>query len=414
MKLPYALGLDEKVVDEHSEEMGSYLWGRIQSDRDGGNAVMLAGLREAKGKSIPADELYEWCSNQDRQWWVGFKRKTFGLDKIYEKPFECPRKVEGLSAPVVREGALAEAGMKPDAAEKIDAACREWAADSDQEFTVCVVRHGVIVLNKGYGMRDGKPMTADARSWMASITKIMSASLMMQFIDQGFVGQEDTVEQFLPQFRGIKVKRPLTVRHLFTHTNGLEWVSGWDTDHDLEEKVAESYPLLNVGEDYRYNGIGFAIGGKIMEVISGEALPTLYKRHLLRPLGCTNTRVMDTAGSAMSTPLDMARIGQMLLNKGSYGDMRFFSEETFAKMLPQRLTPLIGRETAREYGMGCVWYKDSGLGDGVFGHGAASSAVLRICPELDMVIVVCRNRGGTNQDKYQSRFFRTVTEGIEK
>jgi CubicO group peptidase (beta-lactamase class C family) len=104
----------------------------------------------------------------------------------------------------------------------------------------------------------------------------------------------------------------------------------------------------------------------------------------------------------------------MLLNRGAYGDMRFFNEETFQKMLPQNLTPLIGRKTAREYGMGTVWYRDEGLGNGVFGHGAASSAVLRICQDHDMVIVICRNRGGTNQDKYQKRFFRTVVEGIEK
>lgn len=414
VKLPLILGLDAKVVDEHSEEIGGYLWQLMMGDDHGGNAVLLAGLEEAKGKSIPADELYEWCDNQDRQWWVGFKRKMLGLDKVYDKPFECPRKVEGLNAAVVHEGTLAEAGMKPDAAEKIDAVCTEWAANSDQEFAVCVVRHGVIVLNKGYGMREGKPLAADERSWMASITKIMSASLMMEFIDQGLVSQDDAVDKFLPQFRGIKVKKPLTLAHLYTHTNGLEWVNGWDTDHDLEYKVAEAYPLLKVGREYKYNGMGFAIGGKIMETISGEALPLFYKRHLLRPLGCTNTRVIDTAGSAFSTPLDMARIGQMLLNKGAYGDMRFFGEETFAKMLPRPLTPLIGHETTQEYGMGCVWYKDSGLGEGVFGHNAASSAVLRICPEYDMVIVVCRNRGGTNQDKYQSSFFKTIVEGIEK
>jgi CubicO group peptidase (beta-lactamase class C family) len=413
-KLPFVLGLDEQIVAGHSEEIGSYLWGGLQDNGNRDGAILLAGLAEAEGKTIPADELYEWSADRDRQWWLGFKRKTLGLDKVYDKPFECPRKVEGLNATVVHEGTLADAGMKAGAVEKIDSVCKEWAANSDQEFAVCVVRHGIVVLNRGYGMRDGKPLSADARSWMASITKIMSSTLMMEFVDQGFVEQDATVEKYLPQFRGIKVKEPLTIRNLYTHTNGMEWVDGWDPDPDLEAKVAEFYSLLEVGKEYRYNGMGFAIGGKVMETISGEALPLFYKRHLLRPLGCTNTRVVDTAGSAMSTPLDMAKFGQMLLNKGAYGDMRFFSEETFQKMLPKNLTPMVERPTTREYGMGCVWYPEDGLGNGVFGHGAASSAALRICLENDMVIVVCRNRGGTNQDKYQSRFFKTIVECIEK
>ena len=60
--------------------------------------------------------------------------------------------------------------MKPDAAGKIDAVCREWAADDDRAFAVCIVRHGVIVLHRAYGTRDGRPITVHTKSWMASIT----------------------------------------------------------------------------------------------------------------------------------------------------------------------------------------------------------------------------------------------------
>ena len=92
---------------------------------------------------------------------------------------------------MVREGTLAEAGMKPDAAEKMDAVLTEWAPNDDQAFAVCVVRNGVIVLHKAYGTRDGKPMTVHTKSWMASITKTMSASIMWMLIDQGLVGLDD-------------------------------------------------------------------------------------------------------------------------------------------------------------------------------------------------------------------------------
>src|SRR4051812_36002923 len=74
------------------------------------------------------------------------------------RAFEGPGRIEGGMAREVREGTAAEAGVRPEMAENLDAVCRAWAADSDQAFAVCVVRHGVIVLHRAYGMRDGKPM----------------------------------------------------------------------------------------------------------------------------------------------------------------------------------------------------------------------------------------------------------------
>src|SRR5262249_51264009 len=138
-------------------------------------------------------------------------------------------------APVVREGSEAEAGMKPGTREKVDAVLTEWAADDDQPFAVCVVRKGVIVLHKAYGTRDGKPMTVDTPSWMASVTKPMSASLMLMLIDRGLVSMDDPVDRFVPALRGIKVEKPLLIRHLYTHTNGLDrWPSGDDKLNDEE------------------------------------------------------------------------------------------------------------------------------------------------------------------------------------
>ena len=68
------------------------------------------------------------------------------------------------------------------------------------------------------------------------------------------------------------------------------------------------------------------------------------------PLGCEHTDVDNACSSAVSIPLDMARIGQMLLQKGAYGNKRFFSEATFKQMLPETLTKVLGPDTTTEYG----------------------------------------------------------------
>ena len=59
---------------------------------------------------------------------------------------------------------------------------------------------------------------------------------MMMLVDQGFVSLDDRVDKFLPPFRNRKMKTPLTVRHLYTHTNG-----GWDHYGDWEEDFEESF-----------------------------------------------------------------------------------------------------------------------------------------------------------------------------
>ena len=43
--------------------------------------------------------------------------------------------------------------MKPEAAAKLDALLKQWAADSDEPFSVCIARHSVIVLHRAYGSR---------------------------------------------------------------------------------------------------------------------------------------------------------------------------------------------------------------------------------------------------------------------
>jgi len=411
VRLPDELGFDQNLVQEQTRAINFYLKMRFIDGlmTDPRSAALLAGLHDMENEASPAITNALW---NDMQWWVTFKRRFYGTDKVYPDPIVCPRTITGAPARVVREGTLAEAGMKPDAADKINAVCEEWVKQSGEPFAVCIVRHGVIVLHKAYGERDGKPMTLTSKSWMASITKLLSATLMMELVDQGLVDPDDRVDKFIPTLRNIKVRTPLTVRHLYTHTNGF-WGHWGDEMSDLEEVVADYYPHLQVGARHEYNGVGYAIGGKIIETISGEAVPVFYKNHLLDPLGCTNTDVLGTYGDAYSVPLDIARIGQMLLNRGSYDNMRFFSEETFEKMLPQPLTKLLGPDTPLKWGIGTVWMPGNGWSERTFGHGAASSAIFAIDPVNDLVIVQTRNTAGSEYVKYAPRFIKTIVEQIE-
>lgn len=348
---------------------------------------------------------------QDRQWWVDFKRKFYGWDKRWPQPFVCPRPVEGPPAPAVREGTLPEAGMQPDAARRIDAVLARWAADSDEPFSVCIVRRGVIVLHKAYGTQNGRPMKVEDACFLASLTKLLSGTLLLAFVDQGLVDPDAPVANYLPPFAAEPGSRSLTVRHLYTHTSGFAWHwGGWE--NDLEERLAFYMPHARVAERFEYNGTGFDLGTKILEAISGEAWPGLYRRHIFEPLGCRGTSVQDGGGTAFGTALDLARIGQMLLNRGAYGNLRFMKEETFRRLLPVKLTEVLGPQAESVYGLGAMWHADEGLGAGTFGHGAKSMTTFRVDPEHGLVIVMARNRPGANFATYHPLFLRAVLDGI--
>lgn len=407
IELPKHFGIEPAVEDLWQEKINEqYKWSfHTLADQADSNAALLAGLHE-----MPADEtVSEYTSprERDRQWWLGLKRKLNGNDQRYTKPFDAPRAIDGDAAPVVREGSLSEAGMAEDAVERIDAVLTQWAGDTDEAFIACIVRNGVIVHHKAYGTRDDKPMTTETKSYMASLSKLISGTQIMMLADQGLIDLDAPIDTYLPELKDARFTQMPTMRHLYTHTAGMRSHRGGG-EHDLEHIAAELAPQLEIGKRSSYNGMSLELGVKILEQITGLTYPQFARRHLLEPLGCTNTDALNASYETQSTALDMARIGQMLLNRGAYGDKRFFSDETFEAMLPRSLAPLLGRETKEERGIGLVWHRHPGLSQRTITHGAASNAVLLIDLENQLIISMTRNRAGRNYDKYHPQFLDTI------
>lgn len=423
IRLPESLGIDRAVVEAQRESFDAYFKGQVLDDLYRGQeaAALFAGLYEA-APGLAAVSVTDDVWAVDRQWWVGLKRQLNGMAQAYPGEFVCPYAKEGTPAPELRVGTPQEAGMKADTADKVDAVCRAWAEESGEPFAVCLARHGVAFFHKAYGQRDGEAITTETKSWMASISKFLSGALMMELVSQGLTDLDKPVDAYLPALRGIPVQHPLTIRHLYTHTSGLGmglqpprmFIDHWgDQCNDFDEIVAGYYPYLEVGARLAYNGAGHALGGKIIESISGEALPQFFKRHLWGPLGCEHTDAMDGAARTMSAPMDIARFGQMILNHGAYGSMRFFSEEAFQRMLPTRLAPYVQYETETEWGIGPVWMPMPGLSKRTIGHGAASSAMFAIDLDHELIVVMTRNTGGKEFGKYHGQFIQAIADGME-
>ncbi len=413
LKFPEGMVREAKTLSRQRRMVNDYIAFAVRRDIDRSHdfAILLAGLDDIGPESGPVSQV-ESALTKDRQWWLQLKRKLNGNDKRFTKEIVAPRIVDGLDGRVLQKGTCEQAGMKPDTAEKIDAVLAEWAENSDQPFNACVARDGIVFFHKAYGSRDGVPVTTQTRHVVFSITKALSGSLLMMFVGQGVISLDDPVEKFLPEFKGVDIKTPATIHHLFTHTADME---GHFTDFqsDLEHVYGEAYRYLAIGKQHKYNGTSLAIGTKILEQMTGLTLPELYKKYLFDPLGCESIESIDASAMTWSNAHDLARIGQLLANRGSYGNQRFFSEETFEQMIPQKLDKLLGSDTKVTWGIGLTWFGGSGLSNRTIGHGSASSCTLRVDLENDLVITMTRATAGRNFKKYHRRFIKAVTDGIQ-
>ncbi len=396
-----SLGLAPAQWQRYEKELRRFSFGNllmyVQTSADA--AVFLAGLSEMDSltNGIDTPRL------RDRQWWVTFKNRqqNFGVEKKFLQP---PLKIESLRAAELTTDTPTPIIFMPADLARIRSVCVDWASAGGEPLATLVAHRGKIIFHEAFGKKsDGSVLTLDTPMWMASITKLLTGVLMMQFVDQGLVDLDAPLQTYLPELE--KISGPtLTVRHLFTHTNGLGWHGEWGSDWNpaLENYLAHCLPYLKIGEAFQYNRLGYALAGKIMERLSGEAVPYLFDRNILRPLGMANAFVDNTYGSLYCTSRELASLGQMLLNRGSYGQYRFFSEAAFAQMLPAKLDR-INPHLDRKWGIGTAPLGGNGLSDQAFGHEAASGAIFRVDPVHELIIVVGRDHTGSDYETYATR-----------
>jgi CubicO group peptidase (beta-lactamase class C family) len=166
------------------------------------------------------------------------------------------------------------------------AACGVVDGDSD-----VVVTYGLANLATGISV------TPDTMFQLGSITKIHTATLIMQARAAGVVGLDEPVRSQVQEFAvadpGATIE--ITPRHLLTHTSGIEGDhlvdTGWNPDA-LQRYVATIAGLgqiHEVDESYSFCNTGFGVAGRLVEEVTGENFDRALRRHLSRPLGCAHT-----------------------------------------------------------------------------------------------------------------------------
>lgn len=187
-----------------------------------------------------------------------------------------------------------------------------------------VAKGGDIALLDAYGHRDleqGEPVEHDTIFRIYSMSKPVTAVAALILVEEGRLALDDPVARFIPSFEHLAVnrlamsgrievepaRRPMTVRHLLTHTSGLTYGEGnrgavarlyeklrtdfGPADGPLAEIVDRlaSIPLLfHPGDAWGY-GVSSDVLGRVIEVAADCPLDVFMSRRIFEPLGMADT-----------------------------------------------------------------------------------------------------------------------------
>lgn len=331
--------------------------------------------------------------------------------------------------------------------------CARWVElGVHKALCVLVARRGVVCLHEAYGPlgpHGAGPLQRDSIFPMLSISKTITATVLMQLVEDGLVGLTRPVQEYIPEFAG--GEKPLVcVHNLLTHTSGIggggsedDSEAGSDAvrDPEMDEwawNVIRAPLRYRPESEMRYTGANFVVIGEIIRRTSGRSLTELAAERVFGPLGMADSsfvlpasqvdrtvswnamaglgdtttaefRAAPTANLGVhSTASDMAAFGQAFLNKGSYGDARILHPSTVAEMTRDQI-PGIGailsvgpyerRRASASWGYG--WGISSGqkwtrwplFPRGSFSHSGGGAMFLWVDPVNEIVGVylsICR------------------------
>lgn len=174
-------------------------------------------------------------------------------------------------------------------------------ADEPPALAVGVVEFGDVVHLKGFGYSDARrtsPVTAQSMFNLYSLTKIVTATAVMQLVEEGKVDLDQNVAHYLPWFKPTYEGEAVDVNvlQLLNHSAGLRdrfGMSGWvhfeDTLDDqtelAKEKVAEWLELsYRPGETAKYESFGYILLGAIIEKVTGLSYAEYVRYAIFDPL----------------------------------------------------------------------------------------------------------------------------------
>ncbi|MGE0556609.1 MAG: serine hydrolase [Gemmatimonadales bacterium] len=285
---------------------------------------------------------------------------------------------------------------------------RTLADNGIPSMSIALVRGDSIVWKAAFGyanLRTKTPATTETIYSTGSSFKSVTATAVMQLVEQGKIRLDDPINRYLGDDRvqdRLQSEKPVTFTHILSHWSGL--LSGAETEpiwsrklpKTMEEFTAKLYSIRAPETKWEYNNFAYGTAGLLVQKISGVEYEQYMVENVLKPLGVTTphpvypspemVEVMSlpyAAGGSLGQPRpvaqvhfdvypagdiwlraeDMARYLGAQLNGGVFNGKRILSEESVKAMHEPRF--------GGDYGFGFWMIKDSASGHTLIHHGGA-------------------------------------------
>lgn len=285
----------------------------------------------------------------------------------------------------------------------------------------------------------GVETTTDSVFQVGSITKLWTVTMIMQLVEERRLSLDTTISDVLPGTRigTADIGGRITVRHLLTHTSGLDGDLFTDTGRGDDcvrryvDELAGAASVFAPGSAYSYCNSGFVLAGRIIEALDGRPWEESLRDRLIGPLGLTSTmtlpeeailrraatghahgepvhiwglpRSVGPAGTITASPHDVLAFSRLHLDGGLTADgKRLLGPESVAAM--QRQQAIIPLFTETDAAIGLGWRITRWAGRLVIGHDGGTigqTAFLRIVPDARIAVCLLTN-SYQGQALYQS------------
>jgi CubicO group peptidase (beta-lactamase class C family) len=313
-----------------------------------------------------------------------------------------------------------------------------------------------------------KPISEDNVFWIASMTKMFAGASVMMLVDEDKVNLDDPVTKFIPQLKKWMVVeekdqshillkppvRPVTIRHLLSHTSGLAGGSELQQVMGADGLPLKARALSSVtgplqwqpGDKYAYGTQSMNIAARVVEIVSGMPYEQFLQKRFFDPLGMNDTtfwpseaqiaqlagaygpnkekngyarggigflskqplsdrtrRFPEAGGGLFSTTHDILRYGLMLANDGVLDGKRYLSHAAMDELRKEQTG-----KTRVNYSLGYH------LRNGMFGHDGAYGTDLSVNPKTGMVAIFMVQCTSGDQWAARDSFLRAATQVFPK
>ena len=238
--------------------------------------------------------------------------------------------------------------------------------------SLTIAKDGTVLYTRSFGYSqvngtEKKPLAAETKYRIASITKTYTAVMIFQLVEEGKLNLTDTLDKFFPQ---IPNASRITMELILKHRGGIpvlesDTEDGWGkqprTRDEVVTRIAQHQPEFEPDAKYSYSNAGYILLGYVVEKVGGKSYSEALKERITSKIGLRDTYVgtgsgdpskneatsyrymggwreaaeLDFsvpagAGAILSTPTDMAKFIQALF------DLKLVSADSLKQMTTMR------------------------------------------------------------------------------